>query len=577
MIGLAKQFIDRVRAGSQTAVDMTQMSKWLVSNTSSPKDRYSPWSFKDHEMQKGICDDPRHHVVARKCSQIGLSELSVRIALALLGIYPGSTAIYTLPTAKFAGKFAKARIDPVIEGSDYLSSQLRSGNDSSELKQLGTSFLYIVGTSGASAPISIPADILVRDEVDFSNQKILSTFFSRLGHAKDGGIIRDFSTPTVEGYGISATFENSSQARNMIRCNSCSEYVAPEFTEHLVIPGYDDAIINLVKDDLDNTRYKVDDAHLVCPNCGTRVSDANLCDPGRRQWVDQYPDREIGGFQIMPWDVPVVNPVPKSVKAINNYESKADWVNFEFGLPYHDAENSIIDAVVDSHTNVEFILPGPMAAQGCVLGSDVGKTSHVFIGKRQGRNIHLLYCERIKQTEEGFLLHRLFELIKMFGVVKAVIDAGPDFTTAMGLIGKCLVNQAYGCYYVRSNKTAFSNIDVNDVEQIVNANKVRCFNHTVKEINGGRVWFPRTPEMATIRAHLASMKKIKSQNSQGDTVSAWVNTGPDHYAHAINYLMIADSLCDHIPQGAVIPTLPHVGKVRFGGAHEAPAVEKLVR
>ncbi len=100
MIGQARQFIDRVKAGISNSVDLTGMSGWLEQNTSHPKLLNTPWSFEHHEMQKGIVNDPRHHVVVRKCSQVGLSEVSVRICLALLGIYPGHTAIYTLPTAK---------------------------------------------------------------------------------------------------------------------------------------------------------------------------------------------------------------------------------------------------------------------------------------------------------------------------------------------------------------------------------------------------------------------------------------------------------------------------------------------
>ncbi len=79
MIGQARQFIDRVKAGISNSVDLTGMSGWLEQNTSHPKLLNTPWSFEHHEMQKGIVNDPRHHVVVRKCSQVGLSEVSNRI------------------------------------------------------------------------------------------------------------------------------------------------------------------------------------------------------------------------------------------------------------------------------------------------------------------------------------------------------------------------------------------------------------------------------------------------------------------------------------------------------------------
>jgi hypothetical protein len=574
LIGAARQFLDRLKAGVSTAIDLTQMSKWMVQNTTHPKDATQPWSFKDHEMQIGICDASQGHVVVRKCSQIGLSEISVRISLALLSIYHGSTGIYTLPTASYARKFTKARFDPVITGSEYLKSQVPSGNDSSELKQIGTSFLYLVGTSGQSAPISIPADILIRDEVDFSNQKILSVFFSRLGHAKDGGIIRDFSTPTVDGYGVSKTYTASTQGRYMAKCDHCHEYVAPTFFEDAVIPGFDDDFIKLEKEDLENPRIKIDEIFLSCPACGSSISDENLRNPDKRGWVHAYPDNRIGGFQVMPFDVIAVNPLAKTIRSIDNYERKADWVNFELGLPFQDAENSILDAVVLNNMLLEWVPPRPSAALGTVAGLDIGKTSHLTIGRRQGPDMHVLHAEQIRQDGHDNLVTRVRKLMGWYGVTKLVVDAGPDFTTALKLIEKSRVNQVFGCYYVRSHKTKFARFDVLEEDQIVNANKVLCFDRMVKEANAGRIKYARMEQNSTMREHY---KAMKTQNSLGETTKAWISTGSDHYAHSLNYLMIADSLTTYVGQSLVIPTLPHIGTVQFGKNHTPPPVEHLLR
>ena len=577
MIGAARHFLDRINAGVNKTMDLTGMSKWLQRNTASPKIIGAGWSFKDHEMQMAVADDPRHHVVVRKCSQIGLSELSVRICLALLSIYPGSTAIYTLPTAAYARKFTKARIDPVVAASEYLKAQVPSGNDSSELKQIGTSFLYVVGTSGQSSPISIPADILIREEVDFSNQAILTQFYSRLGHARDGGIIRDFSTPTVDGYGISKVFEESSQARYLIECDHCHEKVAPNFLLDVVVPGFDSPLVSLEPADIDNQTYKFHDAWLKCPSCGNPLTYSNLCDPGKREWVDEYQDKVIGGFQIVPFDVPTVNPISKTILALRNYQRRADWVNFELGLPFQDAENSFIESVIKDNTVIDPVMPRVAAAYGCVAGLDIGKISHLTIGRRIGRTIDILWMEQIRQTEGNNLQDTVLERMSQFGVQKLVVDAGPDFTTAMTLIGKSRTNQVFGCYYVRSNRTAFANMDVQEEEQIVNANKVRCFDRAVKETNNGRVRFPKVTDMAVFREHCRSMKRVTSQNKQGDSIAAWVNTSADHYAHSLNYLMIADEMCDYVSKNSVVAVLPHIGRVQFGGAHVPEKVESLLR
>lgn len=574
MIPQASTFLERIRVASGRTRDLSRMAEWLCEHTTHPKNNKKPWSFADHEMQIDIANETRHHVLIRKCSQVGLSELSVRISLAMLAIFPGSTAIYTLPTAKFAGKFAKSRINPVVEASKTLKELVPSGADSSELKQFGTSFLYIVGTSGSSSPISIPADMLIRDEVDFSNQSLLSMFFSRLGHAQDGGWIRDFSTPTVDKYGISAKFDQSTQGRYVVKCQSCSEKVMPTFLEDVVIPGYDGKIIDLEVDMLEDHRYQIDEAYLKCPACGDQITTEALHDHASREWVHAYPDASIGGYQVMPFDVPLINSVPKTLKAIDQYERKADWVNFEMGVTYEDAENSFLEGTIRANTILQWVQPGAHAASGCVAGLDIGKTSWILIGKPMGpKQIDIIHSERIVQDDHNYLVTRVKDLLKWYGIQRLVIDAGPDFSSVTQIIAQSIVDQVYGCYYVRSSKKNLSNIDVNLVDQVVSAQKSGTFSDAAKAVNKGYVRFARMPEMDTVRSHLLAMKKASHTNSSGDQVTAWVGTGPDHYANALNYLMIAIQLGAYLAFHAGPAAPPTFRAARFG-AKDLDAAEQ---
>ena len=541
------------------------MAAWLCEHTKHPKNSRIPWSFANHEMQIDIANETRHHVLVRKCSQVGLSELSVRISLAMLAIFPGSTAIYTLPTAKFAGKFAKSRINPVVEASPTLSELVPTGADSSELKQFGTSFLYIVGTSGQSSPISIPADMLIRDEVDFSNQSLLSMFFSRLGHAQDGGWIRDFSTPTVDKYGISAEFDDSTMGRYAVKCNCCGEYAMPTFLEDVVIPGYDDPLGDLEIDMLSDPRYDFNAAYLKCPACDDPITIENLSDADKREWVHAQPDADIGGYQVMPFDVPYINPIAKTVKSIRQYERKSDWVNFEMGTTYEDAENSFLTAAIAGSTVLSHVPPSVHAAMGCVAGLDIGKTSWFIVGKPIGHgHVDIIHAEKIIQDDDNYLVKRTLDLLKWYGVVRLVIDAGPDFSSVTQIIAQSIVNQTYGCYYVRAAKKNLSNLDIKQEEQILTASKVGTFNDCAKMVNRGKVRFARMPEIATIQAHLENMKRVSHKNSQGETVVAWVNTGPDHYANALNYLTIAIQLSNYLALNAGVSAPATVISARFG-------------
>lgn len=565
MIPQVSTFLDRVRVASGRTRDLSRMAEWLCEHTKHPKNNRLPWSFKDHEMQIDIANETRSHVKVRKCSQVGLSELSVRIALGMLAIFSGSTAIYTLPTAKFAGKFAKARISPVVEASQALSALVPTGADSNELKQFGTSFLYIVGTSGASSPISIPADMLIRDEVDFSNQSLLSMFFSRLGHAVDGGWIRDFSTPTVDNFGISSEFDATTNGRYTVKCQTCYNAVMPTVLEDVIIPGFDDPLIELEQEMLTDPRYDFDNAYLKCPACNHEITRENLMDAELRAWVHANPDAEIGGYQIMPFDVPLINTIPKTVKSIKQYERKSDWVNFEMGTTYEDAENSFLESAIDANTLLTHVRPGYHAAHGCVAGLDIGKTSWFIVGKPLDKDrVDIIHAERIVQDDHNFLVTRTLDLLKWYGINRLVIDAGPDFSSVTQIIAKSIVDQAYGCYYVRSSKKNLSNMDVKEVEQIITASKVGTFSDCAKAVNRGDVRFANMKEMSTVKSHLQSMKLVSHKNAAGETVSAWVNTGADHYANALNYLMIAIQLNNYLVHnsGAVAPAA--IVKARFG-------------
>jgi len=573
---LAKSFFDRVRVGVSSHLDLSHLAEWIELNTTHPKDDNKQWDFQDHEYQRDILNDAAPRVIVRKCSQVGLSELSVRMVVAMAGIYRNHTAIYTLPTSDFAVKFCKQRFDPVIKSSKILKEMLNRDVDNASQKQIGSFFLFIIGTYAQRSAISIPADILVMDEVDFSNQTALTTFSSRLGHAKDGGIRREFSTPTVNGFGISRSFDTSSQAYYGVKHNACGQVVFPNFLQDVVIPGYDESIERLEREDLRDPRYSIGEAFLKCPSCGKRISQENLATPDKRQWVHKYPDQDTKGYQIFPYDVPVVNPIPKTLMQLEEYERRADFINFKVGLPFEDAESSFLEDVVNnSVTGFATRPPAPgqevevskYNQKGFILGCDVGKTSWIMVGKPTDRKIiNVVWMERVRQDGENSLLKRLVFLTSWFGVSKAVIDAGPDFSTSMAYVESYRMGRTYANYYTRSkSRASLSTISINEEEGIVTSARTETLDDLVKQINSGRMVFPRVPEIDTMKEHMRSMKRVEQLNNQGDTVANWVSTGPDHYCHALNYMKIAGTLLDTKYNGDddIIAVLPMAGAARL--------------
>jgi len=557
-------YLERIKTGVSSTVDMKQITKWVLNNTAHPKIDGAKWSFKDHEYQQDIMNDASPHLICRKCSQVGVSEMILRLVLGLVGMLPNHTAIYTLPTSGFSSKFSKTRIDPVIARSKSLKELLDPNIDNVELKKIGTSFLYLLGTYTQSGAISIPADILVHDEVDFSDPQALTTFASRLGHAENGGFKRQFSTPTVEGFGISALFSGSTQAQYGIVCDACHDTVFPNFMEHVIIPGMEDPMTDFSKEDLEHNGYDIDGAWLSCPECHSKLSENNLADPEKRRWVHKYPDREVQGYQVFPYDVIKYNPISHTLKTVKDYEIRADWVNFKVGLPDEDATNSFSQEVMDNHTTGRFVLPAMGVATGCVAGIDIGKVSWILIGKPVGKVLNVIYAEQIKQNSEGYLLTRVIEICTYFGVRKGVMDAGPEYSVSSAFVASGVMNRYFANYYVRNKTTSsLSHIQIDEEEGILKTARSVSFDLLVKRVNSGRVVFPQHKEAKIIKQHLRNIKRVKGFDSVNEQTVRWISTGDDHYAQALNYLNIAATLLEMKLSNTTMGCLPLMSKLNL--------------
>jgi len=575
-----RNYLDRIASQATNVFDLSQIPQWLERNTRNPMDPDQRWNFKGHEYQREILSDMSDEVVAQKCSQVGASELWVRLMLAMLGLAKSITVIYVLPTTGFARKFSKARIDPVIEHSPVLKDLMNRDVDSSELKQIGNNFLYIAGSYGQNSAISVPARGLFQDEVDFCNQTTLTTFNSRLGHNKPGEYYkRSFSTPTVEKYGINGMYRDSSKAHYTVRCDSCHDWVAPNFMTDVEVPGFDGNLTLFEKEDIDNPLVKVDEAFIRCPKCKSPIKWETILNPNFRQWVHEEPDNPIHGYQIVPIDVPEVNPIARTLRQIKEYERKKDWVNFKIGYPYSDSETSFMQEVIDRYAikNAERRPDDDetdlVIAKNTAFGLDVGKTSWFTVLANIDGETRAIYYERIRQDGDNYLGKRVQFLIKVFGCAKGVVDAGPDISVSKFLVENNHEGKVWACYYVRQQKGTLENYKLNDSEGIVTANRTGCFDSMAKRVNSGKTTLTRSPELATVKLHLSAVKRVDNRNDQGEMLSTWVSTGEDHYAHSLNYAHIAMDMLLAGTTLSVPPSLPLMRRQKLKTEREIDVTE----
>jgi hypothetical protein len=547
MLSDSQFFLDRVRNGLVGGANLANLSKWIELNTRNPVNPSKHWSFVEHEFQKDIVNDTASDQVTQKCAQIGVSEIYVRLLLGMVSILPAATAIYTLPTSMMASKFAKQRLDTVIESSPVLHDRVDSNTNNASQKRIGNSFIYITGAWTKSSAISVPARIIINDEIDFSSPEILSSFDSRLGHQKEEDIVRRrFSTPTVPGYGVASLYQRSDQKIRAVKCDSCGTWETPNFLDHVVVPGLDRELISFCREDLDDERVKIADAFLKCPNCGQPFSQSNLADPSKREWVAKFPGVLRSGFLCQSFDLPTINTMARVLRSVENYSRVADWWNFRIGLAFEDSETSFTEEAVDQAFCLPTKAPAPNSASGTVIGVDVGKTSWITIAKPLAVtssyvNMDVLHAERVQVTEAKDLTDRVKQLVEWYGALLVVVDAGPDWSLALSIKESLPAQKGYACYYVRKTKTPLSNVDVNADDQLVNVARTDLISMVAKSVNVGKIKYPKNClEKLTIKSHLRAMKKVTLPDSkEGEHKEQWISTGPDHFAHSLFYSAVA--------------------------------------
>lgn len=559
MLDVVEEHIQRLRTAVLKRHTAASIAGWIAENT-----YYAgqPYSYVDHEFQERIMSDTSRDVAVKKCSQVGMSEVSARMSLALVNVLRPYTVAYTLPTAHFAGTFAKTRIDPVIEGSPTMKANIHKTNDNNEVKQFGDSFLYIRGAASSNAPISIPVDHLVHDEVDFSDQEVLGQYRSRLTHSKWRRTTR-ISTPTLPGFGIDKAFQESRRFFNFCKCEHCNFQFIPDYYDHVKIPGYTGDLTAITKSVLRKVRFQ--EAVLRCPSCDKVPS----LQPKHREWVCENPDEGFigAGYQITPFDAPNIVQVPYLVEASTSYDRIQDFVNFNLGLSADDKEATLSrEDFKDVFVHEE--APGSVQY---VMGVDVGNVYHFCIAAIDAWDeMFVVHTEIVPM---GKARERYHELRKQYRVVCTVIDSMPHAETVMALQSQD--PNLYASVYMR-NKSVLTHSVVEKVEEKdtgkafvrqVNINRSRALDGYMEYIRERHLKIKATENEEAIIKHHMSMKRVKTYDSEsGEMTFSWQKTdGEDHFHHTFLYCWIAGKIRGVGKSLIILPTFKMFSMKPLGG------------
>lgn len=533
------------------------------------------WSFEEHEFQMEIIKDTSSRIAVRKCSQVGLSEVMVQKLLAMAASLNHVRIIFTLPTKEMAIAFSKDRIDGAIDQSDFYSGMVQAAANSASQKKIGSCVVYVSGSFGSNSAISVPAEVIINDEVDFSNQVVLGKLTSRLRHAQivdehgQRGLQYQFSTPTVKGYGIDAQFQLGTQKYYMCKCKSCGEWNNPQFVNDFVIPGFDNSMDKFDRAEALLPKVRLDEAKILCSKCRTDLF-SSLIDPSCREWVGLFPDRIKQSYQVNPWDVPTYNTPAEIARQIIGYPLKSDFYNFVLGLPYSDADNSFLteDAYKLSLRTVD-PLPylASMILNATVMGMDIGKTCHLTVAIPMGSKFHIIWAEKITNSKEMPAAPQVLARFDFFQCAFMCIDSMPDITLVNTLLQAR--SNIHAVVYV--NNLAGPNIFEEKSDQIINVARTKSLSFLLDKHNSGEIQYPKSDEIIDeMFQHLDTTKKIRRQNADGTFTESFQATSPtDHWVHSIHYVMLAAEIRFGMGQASIGISAPvGVSKVIVGENHK---------
>jgi hypothetical protein len=240
----------------------------------------------------------------------------------------------------------------------------------------------------------------------------------------------------------------------------------------------------------------------------------------------------VAGFHLTKLCSSLADPLD-IVKALGTTDETArkECVNQDLGEPYTPRGGQLTGDVLDACRRD--YAHGPVAGERTVMGVDVGKVLHAVI---RG-SVHTESGERPQRwAGEVDSFEEVGRLIQRFGVTTLVVDALPETTKARELQAT-FPGLVWLAYYV-TQKTGTKRADAcqwDDKEGVVNLDRTRTLDEMLDGLLGGRLTLPANAR--EIRDYYTQLTALVRVVENG--VASYVESGPDHLAHAENYCAVA--------------------------------------
>jgi hypothetical protein len=497
--------------------------------------------FSQHPFLVDVYRDCHTEIVLLKGAQLGFSTWAICRVIWMVLTY-ASTVIYTFPTRDDVSEYTATRINPIINLSPYIKGRVLDV-DSVRVKQFskrpgdpsaGVSIIHFNGAQNEKDATTVDGDMLVHDEEDRSNARVIEQYGSRLDHSRFKWKIR-LSTPTIPGHGVHKGYMASNKGVWMIQCPSCNERFELQFPRNIEPKEW-------VEVEAGHRAY------YVCHKCGRELpEDTRL----KGEWVFERDNPLLAhGYQLSQMSAPWV-PAWRILQKKNDATYEGDFYNLVLGQPWESGANVMSRAAIELRMSDE---PMTMADEGCFMGVDIGRSIDVVIGKWHESKPRTVRIVSVTTWSE------LDDLMRQYGVMVCVVDALPEERDAKafqdrwntpGLIRvwRCVYREPSSQSAQRDifwRDTKDSKTGEQSMNPIVSVPRDDTLSASSAELLGTRVLprFDGSPWYEAYLEHHEASKKVPvwQEGLEKERVKErdeWVATGADHFFHAATYEMIA--------------------------------------
>jgi hypothetical protein len=462
-----------------------------------------PFRFKHHEYLRALYADTARHIALTKAAQVGGTTWA--LLKMIRACMNGLNGIYFFPTKTDVHDFSRTRVASLLADNPFLD-QLMTDTDTVELKKIGDAFLYFRGTQSKTGMKSVPADMIVLDELDEMTPEAKKFVNERLAHSDYKRII-ELSNPSLPDYGIDEVYQSSDQRHWHMKCPSCGAWTALE-KEFPIKLGQEVTIILPRKD---GSFYR------ACPKCQGEL------DVDHGEWVPDYEGRAIHGYRISQLFSSKVDPGA----ILEEYRTTRFPERF-----YRLDLMSVLSLCTDT-------LMLDKCDEPCLMGVDTGKALHAVILRpdlddgMKHHLVHLAVCNSFSELDD---------LMARFKVDACVIDGLPETHAtrefAQRHSGHVFMN------FFNENQRGAALFDRH--ARTVQVNRTEALDASRAAIRDKRVVLPRRlPIVETFARHMVVDAKILDENKDtGAKKYRYIRTpagAADHFSLAFTYAWIAAS------------------------------------